>query len=284
VIERIAIIGVGLIGGSFALALKANGFQGEIVGGGRSAQRLQTALDLGVIDRFETDLANAVRGADLVLLAVPMGAMRETLLAMQAGLSAATIITDAGSVKGSFVSDVRGVLSDCSRVVPGHPIAGTENSGVEAAFATLYQGRRVILTPLEESDASAVAAVQALWQQTGAEVECLSVEHHDRVLAATSHLPHMLAFALVDTLLELQEREEIFRYAAGGFRDFSRIASSDPRMWRDIALANRESLLAVLAGFQENLGQLSEAIQMQDGEALEALFQRAKTGRDGFCG
>ncbi|MDQ7017470.1 MAG: prephenate dehydrogenase/arogenate dehydrogenase family protein [Gammaproteobacteria bacterium] len=281
--KRIAIVGVGLIGGSFALALKANGFKGEIVGAGRSATRLQVAQDLGVIDRFETDLAEAVRGCELVLLAVPMGAMRSTLLALRSGLSDETIITDAGSVKGSFVADVRSVLANCARVVPGHPIAGTENSGVEAAFATLYQGRRVILTPLKESESSAVTAVQALWQQTGAQVECLAVEHHDRVLAATSHLPHLLAFSLVDTLTELQEREEIFRYAAGGFRDFSRIASSDPRMWRDISLANQEALLAVLGHFQANLSQLAESIRQRDGEAIEQRFQRAKLSRDGFC-
>ncbi|MDQ7076100.1 MAG: prephenate dehydrogenase/arogenate dehydrogenase family protein [Gammaproteobacteria bacterium] len=282
--KRIVIVGVGLIGGSFALALKANGFKGEIVGAGRSATRLQVAQDLGVIDRFETDLAEAVRGCELVLLAVPMGAMRSTLLALRSGLSDETIISDAGSVKGSFVADVRSVLANCARVVPGHPIAGTENSGVEAAFATLYQGRRVILTPLEESEPSAVAAVQALWQQTGAQVECLAVEHHDRVLAATSHLPHLLAFSLVNTLTELQEREEIFRYAAGGFRDFSRIASSDPRMWRDISLANQEALLAVLGNFQANLSQLAESIRQRDGEAIEQRFQRAKLSRDGFCG
>lgn len=287
-IERIAIFGVGLIGGSFALGLKAAGFAGEIVGGGRNPERLARGVELGVIDRYSTDPVEAVQGADLVMLAVPMGAMRAVLEKIAPALGDHTIVTDAGSVKGSFESDARAVLGDTlARVVPGHPIAGTERSGVEAAFPTLYQQRRVILTPLAESDPAATEAVAALWRQCGAEVECLSVDHHDRVLAATSHLPHLLAFSLVDTLATMQSREEIFRYAAGGFRDFTRIASGDPVMWRDICLTNRGPLLEIVEALLQDFQRLREAVAEGDAEHIEQTFARAKAARDAhqdkFC-
>lgn len=280
-VERIAIFGVGLIGGSFALGLKAAGFAGEIVGGGRSAVNLARGVELGVIDRFSTDPVEVVQGADLVMLAVPMGAMRAVLAQIAPALGEQTIVTDAGSVKGSFEADARAVLGDSlHRVVPGHPIAGTERSGVEAAFSTLYQRRRVILTPLAESDPAATEAVAGLWRQCGAEVECLSVQHHDRVLAATSHLPHMLAFSLVDTLATMQTHDEIFRYAAGGFRDFTRIASSDPVMWRDICVANRGALLGVVEELIEHFQVLHDAIERGDAEQIHTIFTRAKAARD----
>lgn len=281
---RIAIAGVGLIGGSFGLALKAAGHAGEIVGLGRDRERLARAVERGAIDRGETDAAAGVAGADVVLLAVPMGSMRAVLEAIAPGLGGDTVVTDAGSVKGSFVADARAVLGSLERVVPGHPIAGTERRGVEAAFAELFRDRRVILTPLAETRAHALDVVTRLWKATGAVVEQLDVEAHDRLLAATSHLPHMLAFGLVDALARGDDPEAVFRYAAGGFRDFTRIASSDPVMWRDICLANREALLAALAAYREDLDALTAEVEAGDGQGLLARFERAKVARDRFCG
>lgn len=282
--ERIAIVGVGLIGGSFGLALKAAGHDGEIVGIGRDAGRLQRALDRGAIDRAETDAVAGIAAADVVLLAVPMGAMPAALAAIAPGLEADTVVTDAGSAKGSFVADARAVLGSLARVVPGHPVAGTERSGVEAAFAELFHDRRVILTPAEETEADAIERVERLWTRTGARVERLAVEDHDRLLAATSHLPHMLAFGLVDALARDSEADALFRYAAGGFRDFTRIASSDPLMWRDICIANREHLLAALQAYRDDLDEITAEVDAGNGEALLARFMRAKTARDRFCG
>lgn len=282
--ERIAILGVGLIGGSFGLALKAGGFDGEIVGIGRDAGRLQVAVDRGAIDRGETDAAAGVRGADVVLLAVPMGAMHAALTAIAPGLEKDTVVTDAGSAKGAFVEDARAVLGSLERVVPGHPVAGTERTGVEAAFPELFRDRRVLLTPVKETRVDAIERVERLWERTGATVEQLDVERHDRLLAATSHLPHMLAFGLVDALARAPEADMLFRYAAGGFRDFTRIASSDPGMWRDICIANREALLEALQAYREDLDALTEEVRSSDAEGLEQRFTRAKTARDRFCG
>ena len=281
---RIAIAGVGLIGGSFGLALKAAGYDGEIVGLGRDAERLAAAVRLGAIDRGETDAVAGVAGAEVVLLAVPMGSMRAVLAALAPGLEPGAIVTDAGSVKGSFVRDARAALGSLERVVPGHPIAGTEHSGVAAAFPELYAGRRVILTPLPETEEAGVVRVERLWRMTGACTERLSVEAHDRLLAATSHLPHMLAFGLVDALARGDDPGAVFRYAAGGFRDFTRIASSDPVMWRDICLANRDALLGALEAYRDDLDALTEEVRAGDGAGLLARFQRAKTARDRFCG
>ena len=281
---RITIAGVGLIGGSFGLALRAAGHDGEIVGLGRDPVRLEAALECGAIDRGETDAARATAGAEVVLLAVPMGAMASVLTALAPDLPPETIVTDAGSVKGSFVADARRVLGSLERVVPGHPIAGTERSGVDAAFAELYRGRRVILTPTDETDRAAVDTVERLWTATGAQVERLAVETHDRLLAATSHLPHMLAFGLVDALARGDDSDAVFRYAAGGFRDFTRIASSDPVMWRDICLANRDALLAALEAYRDDLEQLTAEVRDGDAEGLLDRFGRAKAARDRFCG
>lgn len=281
---RVAIAGVGLIGGSFGLALRAAGFDGELVGIGREQQRLDQAVARGAIDRGTTDMAAAVAGADVVLLAVPMGAMRPLLEDLAPMLDADTVVTDAGSVKGSVVADATAVLGSLARFVPGHPIAGTERSGVEAAFAELFQGRRVILTPTAETDEDAVVRVEKLWRLTGAAVERLPVDEHDRLLASTSHLPHMLAFGLVDALARGDDPEGVFRYAAGGFRDFTRIASSDPVVWRDICLANRESLLAALDAYREDLDALTAEVRAEDGEGLLRRFERAKAARDRFCG
>jgi len=284
-IERLCVVGVGLIGGSLARALRAAGAVGEIVGCSRNVDHLQRAVDLGVIDRFETDPALAVRGADTVFVAVPLGAMGAVFAAIGDALDDRAVITDAGSAKASVIAAMRAALGRVPpRFVPGHPIAGTEQSGVEAAFADLYRGRRVILTPQAETDRDAVERVRAMWQAAGATVNEMDVTHHDEVLAATSHLPHILAFALVETLARMSEQREIFEYAAGGFGDFTRIASSDPVMWRDICLANGEAILAMIARFDQDIAALADAIQRHDGDRLLAIFKDAKAARDAFSG
>lgn len=282
-IERLAVIGVGLIGGSLARALRAAGAVGEVVGCGRGVPNLERAVALGVIDRYSRDPAQAVAGADLVFLAVPLGAVRDTLAAIRDHLAPGAILTDGGSVKGSVVADARAVLTEqLPRFVPGHPIAGTEHSGVQASFATLYKDRRVILTPLPETDPAALARVEWMWQVCGARISLMAVRHHDEVLAATSHLPHMLAYGLVDSLARLKENDEIFRYAAGGFRDFTRIASSNPEMWRDICLANREALGEALQRFSLELQDLAQTIEQGDGAHMLEIFERAKAARDRY--
>jgi prephenate dehydrogenase len=283
-IQRLTIIGVGLIGGSLARALKASNACNEIVGWARQAGQLDKAKALGVIDRAETDLAAAVKDADVIVIGVPVGAMEEVLSALKPHLGAQTIVTDVGSTKASVVEAARKVFGIIPpRFIPGHPIAGTEKSGVEASLADLFQQRRVILTPDDDSDPDAVQQVREMWLQTGAEVTEMSVAHHDEVLAATSHLPHMLAFTLVDTLARLEDHDDIFRYAAGGFRDFTRIASSNPQMWHDICLNNREALLKMLQRYSSDLQVLTNAIEKGDGKALLDTFERAKAARDDYC-
>ncbi len=282
-IDRICIIGVGLIGGSLALALKKAGFCKQVVGAGRNPQRLQQAVEQGVIDRFETDYARAVSGADLVFVAVPLGSMETLFRKMAPGLDGDTVVTDGGSAKFSVIQAARTVFgARIKQFVPGHPIAGTEQSGFEAAFDSLYENRRVILTPLEDNSRQAIDLVKAMWQAVGAEVDEMEASHHDLVLAGTSHLPHLLAYGLVDCLNRVDDVDEIFRFAAGGFRDFTRIASSDPVMWRDICLANREAVIAMLARFQEEMNMLTGAISESDGEKLLEIFSRAKKARDTF--
>jgi prephenate dehydrogenase len=284
-IQRLAIMGVGLIGGSLARALKRARAVGEVIGCGRNINNLQQAVELGVIDCYDTNPAQAVTGADMVVIAVPLGTIASLFAAIRDNLSAQAIITDVGSAKATVVADARQHLgNDLPRFVPGHPIAGTEKSGVAASFAELFEQHRVILTPLPETDPRAVATVSTMWTQTGAEVIEMSVTHHDEVLAATSHLPHILAYSLVDTLAKMAERTEIFRFAAGGFRDFTRIASSDPQMWHDICLANQQAILQILEAFKTDLAQLITAIQQQDSQYIATVFSRAKSARDKFCG
>lgn len=281
-IRRLCIIGVGLIGGSLARALKQADAVAEVIGAGRRPEPLRRALELGVVDRYEIDLTVAVREADVVVVAVPLGAMYDIFAAIADHLPEGGVLTDVGSAKGSVLGDVRRVFGGQapSTFVPGHPIAGTEKSGVEASFPELFRGRRVILTPLVETDVGAYRLIKRMWELTGAEVVDMGVRHHDEVLAATSHLPHVLAYGLVDTLARMDDRAEIFRYAAGGFRDFTRIASSDPKMWHDICVANRDALLGVVELFTRDLARLTEAIRNQDSEAILDVFERAKHARD----
>jgi prephenate dehydrogenase len=282
-IRRLAVVGVGLIGGSLARALREAGQVGEVVGCGRGKENLERGVALGVIDRYARTVEEAVDGADMVFVAVPLGAMRDAFAAMRDRLAPDAVVTDGGSAKASVAADARAALGDrIASFVPGHPIAGTERTGVEASFAALYRHRRVILTPLPETAPAAVQRVEAMWRACGAEVTAMSVEHHDEVLAATSHLPHMLAFGLVDALARMKENDEIFRYAAGGFRDFTRIASSSPVMWRDICVANREALSRMLERFAEEMSDLADTIRRGDGEHLLEIFSRAKAARDRY--
>jgi prephenate dehydrogenase len=288
VINQLTIIGVGLIGGSLARALRRAGVVEEIVGSGRDVGHLQRALELGVIDRIEMDMAAAVSTADVVVVAAPVGAMEGIFRRIAPALPATAVLTDAGSTKASVVEAARAAFQLPngglpSNFVPGHPIAGTEKSGVEASFAELYEGRRVILTPTENSAPEAVARVRAMWQQAGAKVVETTAHHHDDILAATSHLPHLLAFSLVDTLTKLGDTQEIFEFAAGGFRDFTRIASSDPQMWHDICVHNESALLKVLERFEADLGKLRQAIADNDSDYLLQMFTHAKSARDQFC-
>lgn len=281
--HTVCIIGTGLIGGSLALALRRAGFCQKITGAGRTEATLKKAVELGVIDSYETDLAKAASGADIIVVAVPLGAMKSVFEQIAPGLSNTVVVTDAGSAKQSVIRDAEAALGDkASKFVAGHPIAGTEQSGVEAAFKELYDNRRVILTPTESTSAEAAALVRAMWEAAGAEVETMSAEHHDLILAGTSHLPHLLAFGLVDCLNNLKDVGEIFRFAAGGFRDFTRIASSDPVMWRDICLSNRDDVMAMMKKYKNEMETIYRALEKNDGKQLEEIFTRAKKSRDSF--
>ena len=283
-INKLCIVGMGLIGGSLARALKVADAVNHVIAVGRDETHLKRAVELGVADSYEMSTTNAVADADVIVVAVPVGSMKSVFSELAGNIKSDAVITDVGSVKGNVVRNAVEVLGDSlSRFVPGHPIAGTEKSGVEASFAELYSGQRVILTPLEETAALATQTITQMWHAAGAEVVSVSVEHHDEVLAATSHLPHVLAYTLVDTLAQMHEHREIFKFAAGGFKDFTRIASSDPKMWHDICLNNRDSLLDMLTRFSSDMSKLTKAIEDEDSEFILKLFTRAKTARDQNC-
>lgn len=280
-ISRLVVCGVGLIGGSVALALRERGAVDRVVGIGRSRASLETACRLGVIDEIAVDWAHALRGAEVVLIAAPVGQMDAIFAAMAPHLEPGTIVTDAGSTKRDVMEAVRRNLPQhLANVVPGHPIAGAEKSGVEAAHAALYHDRRVVLTPLGENTPAAIDRVFELWRACGAMVSSMSPDEHDRVFAAVSHLPHLLAFALVHELAARDDAERVFSFAAGGFRDFTRIASSHPEMWRDICVANRQALIGELDAYMAELARLRELLAKGDGGALEATFDLARNTRN----
>ena len=282
-IGRLVVVGLGLIGGSFAKGIRESGLCGEVVGVDLDPQSRKLAVELGVVDRCEEDLATACRGADVIQLAVPILAMERVLALLATFNLGNTVLTDVGSAKGNVVKAAKLAFGTMpTHFVPGHPIAGSEQSGVEASNAELFKRHKVILTPLPETDPEALALVDHLWSALGADVEHMEVERHDEVLAATSHLPHLLAFGLVDSLAKRNENLEIFRYAAGGFRDFTRIAGSDPVMWHDIFLANREAVLRTLDTFQTDLDALREAMVAGDGRQLLGVFTRARVAREHF--
>lgn len=286
-VDTVAILGLGLIGGSLAKALRESGFCKKILGYGHREPSLQRGLELGVIDAFTLDIDEVIEAADVLVICTPTlvaQTVLSELLPRTEAMSAPPVITDAASVKGNLEA---AALDLCDQYPPylvlGHPIAGSEQSGVDAARSDLYTNHRVILTPVAANADEAVELVRAMWLATGAEVVEMAVKRHDAVLAATSHLPHVLAYALVDALAQSGESEEIFRCAAGGFRDFTRIASSDPSMWRDIAIANKASLLQSIDQFTAHLDALRGAVEREDAEALHATFTRAKAARDNFA-
>jgi prephenate dehydrogenase len=283
-VKKLALIGTGLIGGSFALALKKAHAVEQICGYSRTPEDLALAMKRGIIDTMAQDVAECVQNADLVMLAVPLRAMPDLFVAIKPFLKNDAILTDVGSAKTIVETYARAVWTEGlpQGFLPGHPIAGTEKSGVEAGFAELFQQRKVILTPVRETQPSALDTLTRIWQSTGASVECLDVHTHDDILAATSHLPHILAFGLVDLLAHHTKHAAVFRYAAGGFRDFTRIASSDPVMWRDICLTNREAISTNLKSYQDHLTELAHLIERGDGDGLQTLFSRAKQARDAF--
>lgn len=281
-INKLCIFGVGLIGGSLALALKKVGYCNTIVGCSRNEAHLQRAVELGVIDSYTLDQKEAVKGADVVLFAVPIRAIGGILSNIVDVLEADTIITDAGSAKASVINAVKEAFGGSlpPNFVAGHPIAGREKSSVEAAISDLYVDHKVVLTPTEETDSDAIKVIEMMWKATGAIVEMLPVKHHDDVLAATSHLPHILAFSLVNTLSKSSYEDAVFDYAAGGFKSFSRTASSDPVMWRDICLENKEAILGALEAYQNDLEELKAAIQSNNADLIQSTFENARDTRD----
>ncbi len=281
--KKIVIFGVGLIGGSFALALRKAHAVDSVVGFGRSAATLQQAQQLGIIDRIGQDVAAEVGDADLVLLATPVGQMAELMARIAPHLGTHTLITDGGSTKSDVVREAYAQLgSKVAQFVPAHPIAGDEQSGPAAARAGLYLGKKVVLTPLPENTPQAVARVQAAWQACGANIHQLTHGEHDQVFAAVSHLPHLLSFALAHDLAQRDNRELLLSFAASGFRDFTRIAASSPEMWRDICLANREALLKELQIYIAELNQMSTALAAGDAAQLEQTFRTARELRAGW--
>ena len=283
-LNKIVIFGVGLIGGSVALALKRNHPAVKIVGVGRAGESLQAALDMGAIDQAETSAAAALQHADIVLLAAPVAQTASLLTSIAPHLEANTVVTDVGSTKCDVIEHARTLLGENARqFVPGHPIAGAEKSGVSAARADLFDGKNVVLTPLDITSPQALSAVSALWERTGARINTMSGEQHDGIFAAVSHLPHLLAFALVDDLARRPNAAQLFDFAASGFRDFTRIAGSSPEMWRDISLANRPALLQELDAYQAELSHLRQLLESNDGNSLQALFERARQARNNWA-
>ena len=278
---RVAVIGVGLIGGSFSSALKEKKLCGHVVGVGRSAANLELALERGIIDSIESGVAAAARGADLVLIATPVAQFGGVMQALEKSLKPGAIVSDAGSTKRDVVVTARAALgAKIAQFIPAHPIAGAEHSGAAAAKPGLFQGRRVVLAPLEENRGEDVETIAGLWAAIGARVSRMTAEEHDEVFAAVSHLPHLLAYALVDDVSKRANSAQLFGYAAGGFRDFTRIASSHPEMWRDICVANRDLLLNELQLYENKLKKIGTMLEQADAAALERLFADARAARE----
>ena len=282
--DRIAILGIGLIGSSLARAVKEYGLARSLVCGDRSEAACAKALELGIVDTATTDPVAAVEGADLVVFCVPVGACADLAERIGPHLRPGSIVTDVGSVKMAVVRDVGPHLPQGVHFVPGHPVAGTEHSGPEAGFAALFQGRWCILTPPPGAPEEAVSKVGELWRRCGSKVEVMEPSHHDRVLAITSHLPHLIAYTIVGTASDLEEdtKSEVIKFSAGGFRDFTRIAASDPVMWRDVFLNNREAVLEILQRFSEDLTALQRAIRWGEGDTLQETFTKTRAIRRGI--
>jgi len=279
--ERVAVIGVGLIGGSFALALKQAGACAHVVGAGRNTANVKLALERGILDSVAADAVAAAHGADLVLLAAPVAQFPKIFQDIGSVLNPKAVVTDGGSTKRDVIAAARkGLGRKIAQFVPAHPIAGAEKSGAAAASAELFRGRRVIVTPLPENADSSVRRIEAAWSACGARISRMDPEEHDAVLAAVSHLPHLLAFALVHEIAGRGNSEQLFSYAAGGFRDFTRIASSHPEMWRDVCLANKDHLLKELSRFERSLKRIGSLLESGDAAALEKLFAEARAARD----
>lgn len=279
--KKAAIIGVGLIGGSIAMVLREKGFAGSITGIGRGLKNLKTAKRLGIIDSYTQDVGEGVSGADLVIVAVPVLKIADIIKTASRFLKPPCIVTDAGSVKKAVIDAVGPLLPKGVRFVPGHPIAGTENSGAEAAFPTLFQGRLCILTPVKDTDKDALDSVRALWEAAGSRVVEMDADTHDKILAAVSHLPHVIAYTLVNAVAESAGKEEdILGYSAGGFKDFTRIASSSPEMWTDICAMNGDNIVRMIELFQNRLDALKSLIAGKDLEGIKSDFGKAKALRD----
>ncbi len=281
--RRIALIGIGLIGSSLAHVIRRAGLAHHIAVAARTQQTLDTAMDLGLADSVTLDAGQAVADADLVVLCAPLGAYAGIAAAIAPALKPGCIVSDVGSVKQAVIRDVGPRLPPGVHLVPAHPVAGTEHSGPEAGFAELFEGRWCILTAAAGTDAQAIDRVKTLWERAGMLIEMMDADHHDQVLAITSHLPHLIAYTIVGTATDLEEhlQQEVIKYSAGGFRDFTRIAASDPVMWRDVFLNNREAVLEMLGRFSEDLTAVQRAIRRGEGEALHDIFSRARELRRG---
>ena len=282
--ERVALIGLGLIGSSLAHAMRRKRLAKHVAGHARSEATRRMAKRLKLTDSVHETAGEAVKGADLVILCVPVGACGPIAKDIHQSLKPGAILTDVGSVKGAVLRDVAEHVPEGVHFIPGHPIAGTEQSGPESGFAELFDGRWCILTPPKGSDAAAVSKLETFWQACGSHVEVMDAEHHDLVLAITSHLPHLIAYNIVGTAADLERvtKSEVIKYSAGGFRDFTRIAASDPVMWRDVFLNNKEAVLEMLGRFSEDLSTLQRAIRWSDGDTLISLFTRAREIRRGI--
>jgi cyclohexadieny/prephenate dehydrogenase len=282
--ERVALIGLGLIGSSLSHAMRRAGLAGSIVGHARTPRTRETGLRLGLVEKAYASAAEAMKGADLVILCAPVGAYAGLAREMALALRPGSILTDVGSVKGAVVRDVGPYVPEGVHFIPGHPIAGTEHSGPESGFAELFDGRWCVLTPVPGTDKAAVDRLTAFWKACGSHVEVMDAEHHDLVLAITSHVPHLIAYNIVNTARHLEQvtATEVIKFSAGGFRDFTRIAASDPVMWRDVFLNNKEAVLEMLGRFSEDLTALQRAIRFGEGETLHRLFTEARATRRGI--